>query len=78
MLPMRNFAAFRFRDKGDALEAFATSDSVILFETRSHHFGKALISMVGYHRQTKEFMDRSASVRNQRFSRFFIELVSGL
>ncbi len=74
---MRNFTAFRFNDKRDPLEEFATSDSVILFETRSHHFGKSLISMVGYHRQTKEFMDQSASARNQRFSRLFIELVSG-
>ena len=74
----RNFAAFRFRNKRDPLEEFASSDFVILFQNRSNYFGKEFISVVGYHRQAKEFMDRSASLRNQRFSRLFIELVSGV
>ena len=74
----RNFAAFRFRNKRDPLAEFASSDFVILFQNRSFTIGKEFISVVGYHRQTKEFMDRSASLRNQRFSRLFIELVSGV
>ncbi len=74
----RNFAAFRFRDKRDPLEEFASSDFVVLFQNRSFTIGKEFISQVGFHRQTKEFMDQSAMIRNQRFSRLFIEIVSGV
>ena len=74
----RNFAAFRFRDKRDPLEEFASSDFVIMFENHSITLGKLMIVNIGWHRQTKEFMERSVSVLNQRFSRLFIELVAGV
>ena len=74
----RNFAAFRFRNKRDPLEEFASSDFVIMFENHSITLGKLMIVNIGWHRQTKEFMERSVSVLNQRFSRLFIELVAGV
>ena len=73
----RNALAFRFRDRTNPRASFARSDTVLMLQTASGYLGRTVWASIGIHRSNVEFDSEERELRSDRFSRLFVELVSG-
>ena len=75
--PLRNFLAFRFRDRTNPEDGFATTDQVIMFQNWTDYWGYRINASVGFHRSSKEFIQSANRFLDERSSRLFVNLISG-
>ncbi len=75
--PIRNFFAFRFRDKADPEVGFSATDQIIAFQNWTNYWGRKLHTSVGFHRSSKEFIESANRFLDERSSRLFVEVITG-
>ena len=74
----RNALAFKFKDKVNPEESNSQTDSLIMFSNTSDYWGYKIAANVGFHRVRIEFDDPEINlVKEEAFSRFFVEIVTG-
>ena len=74
----RNLFAAKIKDKTRGLESRSTTDFLVMFSNGSNYWGYPVYANIGLLSHTLEFDDPDeAAVRNKRFRRLFVEVVTG-